>query len=165
MSLLSVDVALQMLLEHAQSAPSLEMEEVSLEAAEKRVLAEPLLAQFALPPWPNSSMDGYAVRSVEAQAGQVLPVSQKVFAGFSPERLKEGTCARIFTGAPLPEGADAVEMQENTEALEDGSVRFLQAVSAAKFVRPKGQEAMPGDKILSSGIRLGPIELAMAASL
>lgn len=165
MSLLNVDAALQILLEQAQAANCLEAETVSLEDAENRVLAEPLLAQFALPPWPNSSMDGYAVRSAQVQAGQVLPVSQKVFAGHSPEPLAAGTCARIFTGAPLPEGADAVEMQENTEVLPDGSVRFLQTVPAAKFVRPRGQEALPGDEMLPAGIRLGPIELAMAASL
>ena len=165
MSLLNVDTALQILLEQAQSFASLEVEELSLAAAENRVLAEPLLAQFAMPPWPNSSMDGYAVRSAEVQAGQALPVSQKIFAGHSPEPLAEGTCARIFTGAPMPEGADAVEMQENTEVLGDGTVRFAQMVPAAKFVRPKGQEAMPGDEILPAGIRLGPIELAMAASL
>ena len=165
MSLLNVDAALQILLEQAQSAKSLETEVLALDAAENRVLAEPLLAQFAMPPWPNSSMDGYAVRSAEIQAGQVLPVSQKVFAGHSPEPLAIGTCARIFTGAPMPDGADAVEMQENAEVLEDGTVRFLQAVPAAKFVRPKGQEAMPGDEILPAGIRLGPIELSMAASM
>ena len=165
MSLLNVDTALQILLEQAQSFASLATEELALERAENRVLAEPLLAQFAMPPWPNSSMDGYAVRSAEVQAGHALPVSQKIFAGHSPEPLAEGTCARIFTGAPMPEGADAVEMQENTEELDDGTVRFVQTVPAAKFVRPKGQEAMPGDEILPAGIRLGPIELAMAASL
>ncbi len=165
MSLLNVDAALQILLEQAQSAARLEIETLALDAAENRVLAEPLLAQFAMPPWPNSSMDGYAVRSAEVQAGQALPVSQRIFAGHSPEPLAEGTCARIFTGAPMPEGADAVEMQENAEVLADGSVRFVQAVPVAKFVRPKGQEAMPGDEILPVGIRLGPIELAMAASL
>ena len=165
MSLLNVDTALQILLEQAQSFASLATEELALERAENRVLAAPLLAQFAMPPWPNSSMDGYAVRSAEVQAGHALPVSQKIFAGHSPEPLAEGTCARIFTGAPMPEGADAVEMQENTEELDDGTVRFVQAVPAAKFVRPKGQEAMPGDEILPAGIRLGPIELAMAASL
>lgn len=165
MSLLNVDTALQILLEQAQSCPSLGIEELPLDAAENRVLAEPLLAQLAMPPWPNSSMDGYAVRSAEVHAGQALPVSQKIFAGHSPEPLAEGTCARIFTGAPMPEGADAVEMQENTEELNDGTVRFMQTVPAAKFVRPKGQEAMPGDEILPAGIRLGPIELAMAASL
>ncbi len=165
MSLLNVDTALQILLEQAQSFASLATEELALERAGNRVLAEPLLAQFAMPPWPNSAMDGYAVRSAEVQAGHALPVSQKIFAGHSPEPLAEGTCARIFTGAPMPEGADAVEMQENTEELDDGTVRFVQAVPAAKFVRPKGQEAMPGDEILPAGIRLGPIELAMAASL
>jgi len=165
MSLLNVDAALQILLKQAQSAARLEIEMLALDAAENRVLAEPLLAQFAMPPWPNSSMDGYAVRSAEVQAGQALPVSQRIFAGHSPEPLAEGTCARIFTGAPMPEGADAVEMQENAEVLADGSVRFVQAVPVAKFVRPKGQEAMPGDEILPVGIRLGPIELAMAASL
>ena len=165
MSLLNVDAALQILLEQAQAEDDLEAETVTLADAENRVLTAPLLAQFAMPPWPNSSMDGYAVRSAEVQAGQTLSVSQKVFAGHSPEPLAVGTCARIFTGAPLPEGADAVEMQENTEVLADGSVRFLQTVPMAKFVRPRGQEAMPGDQLLPAGIRLGPVELAMAASL
>lgn len=165
MSLLNVDAALQILLEQAQTADALAVESIRLESAENRVLAEPLLAQFAMPLWPNSSMDGYAVRSAEVRAGQALVVSQKVFAGHSPAPLAVGTCARIFTGAPMPEGADAVEMQENTEVLADGSVRFLQAVPEAKFVRPRGQEAMPGDQILPCAIRLGPIELAMAASL
>ena len=120
MSLLNVDTALQILLEQAQSFASLATEELALERAGNRVLAEPLLAQFAMPPWPNSAMDGYAVRSAEVQAGHALPVSQKIFAGHSPEPLAEGTCARIFTGAPMPEGADAVEMQENTEELDYG---------------------------------------------
>lgn len=165
MSLMNVDAALQILLERAQAATPLAVQELALEKAENRVLAEPLLAQFAMPPWPNSAMDGYAVRSHEVTAGQALPVSQKVFAGQDPAPLQKGTCARIFTGAPMPEGADAVEMQENTEVLSDGSVRFSQAVPAAKFVRPKGQEAVPGDEILPAGIRLGPIELAMAATM
>lgn len=165
MSLMNVGAALQILLERAQAATPLAVQELALEKAENRVLAEPLLAQFAMPPWPNSAMDGYAVRSHEVQAGQRLPVSQKIFAGQDPEPLQQGTCARIFTGAPMPEGADAVEMQENTEVLDDGRVRFTQAVPAAKFVRPKGQEAQPGDEILPAGIRLGPIEMAMAASM
>lgn len=165
MSLMNVDAALQILLERAQSAAPLSVQELALEQAENHVLAKPLLAQFAMPPWPNSAMDGYAVRSNEVQAGHALPVSQKIFAGQDPEPLQQGTCARIFTGAPMPEGADAVEMQENTEVLDDGSVRFSQTVPAAKFVRAKGQEALPGDEILPAGIRLGPIELAMAASM
>ncbi|MDY7218879.1 gephyrin-like molybdotransferase Glp [Denitrificimonas sp. JX-1] len=165
MSLLNVDAALQVLLEQAQSALPLETEEIDLDKAENRVLAEPLMAQFAMPPWPNSSMDGYAVRSSEIEAGQALPVSQKVFAGQQPKPLQIGSCARIFTGAPMPEGADAVEMQENTELLDDGAVRFAHEVVAGKFVRPKGQEAMPGDEILPAGIRLGPVELAMAAAM
>src|SRR5690554_3672398 len=96
MSLLNVDAALQVLLEQAQSALPLETEEIDLDKAENRVLAEPLMAQFAMPPWPNSSMDGYAVRSSEIEAGQALPVSQKVFAGQQPKPLQIGSCARIF---------------------------------------------------------------------
>lgn len=165
MGLLNVDLALQILLEKAQSAARLEPETVALEAADNRILAEPIMAQLAMPPWPNSSMDGYAVRSAEIQAGQALAVSQKIFAGHQPKSLEKGTCARIFTGAPMPDGADAVEMQENTETLANGSVRFNQAVAAGKFVRPKGQETMPGDIIFTQGVRLGPIELAMAASM
>src|SRR5690606_5149906 len=119
-------------------------EVVPLEQADGRVLAAPLLAGLDLPPWDNSAMDGYALRLADWQ-GEPLPVSQRILAGDAPQALQPGTCARIFTGAPLPAGADCVEMQENTEVLDDGRVRFLQALRLGRNIRPRGQEARAGE--------------------
>lgn len=161
--LLPVETALERLLALAESAPIRETERLPLATAEGRVLAEPLVAGLDLPPWPNSAMDGYALR--QADAGEPLPVSQRIFAGQAPGPLQAGTCARIFTGAPLPAGADCVEMQENVEVLADGRVRFLEAIRAGQHVRPQGQETRRGETVLDAGTRLGPIELGLAASL
>ncbi|WP_369992144.1 molybdopterin molybdotransferase MoeA [Pseudomonas xanthosomatis] len=159
-----VEEALERLLALAEAAPIRQTEEVGLADAEGRVLARELVAGLDLPPWPNSAMDGYALRQGDWQ-GEPLPVSQRIFAGHAPAPLQPGTCARIFTGAPLPEGADCVEMQENTEVLEDGRVRFLEPLTPDSNVRPKGQETRAGEVVLSAGTRLGPIELGLAATL
>jgi len=164
MSLLSLDEALAQLLVQAASQPIEEVESLALADAAGRVLAEPLTAGLDLPPWPNSAMDGYALRLADWQ-GEALPVSQKIFAGHAPPPLAAGSCARIFTGAPLPEGADTVEMQENVELLDDGRVRLLQPLRVGQNVRPRGQEAQRGDRLLDAGTRLGPIELGLAANL
>ena len=92
-------------------------------------------------------------------------VSQKIFAGQAPEPLEPGTCARIFTGAPVPAGADCVEMQENTEVQADERVRFTETMTPGQNIRPQGQEATVGELILPAGTRLGPIEQGVAASL
>lgn len=164
MSLISVEDALQRLLAWAEQAPLDGQEAVPLAQADGRVLAAPLLAGLDLPPWDNSAMDGYALRLADGQ-GEPLPVSQRILAGSAPQPLKPGTCARIFTGAPLPPGADCVEMQENTEVLADGRVRFLEALRPGRNVRPRGQEVRTGETLLAAGSQLGPIELALAASL
>ncbi|HTN32119.1 MAG TPA: gephyrin-like molybdotransferase Glp [Pseudomonas sp.] len=164
MSLLSVEQAQQQLLDWAAQAPIVVSECVALAHADGRVLATPLLAGLDLPPWDNSAMDGYALRLSDWQ-GEPLPVSQRIFAGGAPQPLQSGSCARIFTGAPLPEGADCVEMQENTEVLADGRVRFLEALRPGRNIRPRGQEARIGETLLTAGTRLGPIELGLAASL
>jgi molybdopterin molybdotransferase len=129
-----------------------------------RVLAEDLLSTLDLPPWPNSAMDGYALRMAD-WTGEPLAVSQKVFAGQAPDPLQPGTCARIFTGAPVPAGADCVEMQENAEVQADERVRFTQALAQGQNIRPQGQEATVGELILPAGTRLGPIEQGLATSL
>ncbi|QXH48896.1 molybdopterin molybdotransferase MoeA [Pseudomonas xanthosomatis] len=159
-----VEEALERLLALAEAAPIRQTEDVGLADAEGRVLARELVAGLDLPPWPNSAMDGYALRQGDWQ-GEPLPVSQRIFAGHAPAPLQPGTCARIFTGAPLPEGADCVEMQENTEVLEDGRVRFLEPLTLDSNVRPKGQETRAGEVVLGAGTRLGPIELGLAATL
>ncbi|AZL67873.1 molybdopterin molybdenumtransferase MoeA [Pseudomonas oryziphila] len=162
--LMPVEEALERLLALAEAAPIGDTEEVALADAEGRVLARELVAGLDLPPWPNSAMDGYALRLADWQ-GEALPVSQRIFAGHAPQPLQPGTCARIFTGAPLPQGADCVEMQENAEVLEDGRVRFLEPLAVDQNVRPKGQETRAGEQVMSAGTRLGPIQLGLAATL
>lgn len=162
--LMPMEEALERLLALAEKAPIAETEHVALAEAEGRVLAHELVAGLDLPPWPNSAMDGYALRLADWQ-GEPLRVTQRIFAGHAPQPLEPGTCARIFTGAPLPEGADCVEMQENTEVLEDGRVRFLEPLALSQNVRPKGQETRVGEQVMSAGTRLGPIQLGLAATL
>ncbi|MDN3234839.1 gephyrin-like molybdotransferase Glp [Pseudomonas sp. WAC2] len=164
MSLLPIEEALARLLSMADADAITETQRVTLAEAEGRVLARSVIAELDLPPWSNSAMDGYALRFEDLQ-GEPLPVSQRIFAGQSPQPLTPGTCARIFTGAPMPEGADTVEMQENTEVLDDGRIRFVETLKTGKNVRLKGNETRQGDTVLDAGKRLGPIELGIAASL
>lgn len=162
--LLPMEAALERLLALADASRIDESEPVSLADADGRILAEPLIATLDLPPWPNSAMDGYALRLAD-WSGQPLPVSQRIQAGNAPLPLQPGSCARIFTGAPLPEGADTVEMQENIELDEAGCVYFREPLSIGQNVRAQGQETRVGECVLPAGTRLGPIELGLAASL
>ena len=162
--LMSVEEALQRLIALAEAAPIEAREIVPLAEAQGRVLATDLVATLDLPPWPNSAMDGYALR-LDDWRGEPLPVSQRNFAGHAPQPLQPGTCARIFTGAPLPAGADCVEMQENAEVLDDGRVRFLEPMKLEQNVRPQGQETRQGEQVMAAGTRLGPIQLGLAATL
>lgn len=162
--LLPMEAALERLLALADAAPIEQVEPVVLAEADGRVLAEPLIAALDLPPWANSAMDGYALRLADC-SGQALPISQRIQAGTAPTPLEHGTCARIFTGAPLPEGADTVEMQENVELDEAGRVHFREPLKVGQNVRAQGQETRSGECVLPAGTRLGPIELGLAASL
>lgn len=162
--LMPVEDALARLLALAEAAPIEAIERIALAEADGRVLAAPLVAGLDLPPWDNSAMDGYALRLADWQ-GEPLSVSQRILAGSAPQPLQPGTCARIFTGAPLPEGADVVEMQENVEVLADGRVRLLEPLKAGQNVRPRGQETRTGETVLPAGTRLGPIEMGLCASL
>lgn len=163
-ALMPVEAALQRLLDMADAAPIREHETVRLAECDGRVLAQDLVSTLDLPPWPNSAMDGYALR-VADWAGAPLPVSQRIFAGTAPEPLAPGTCARIFTGAPVPQGADCVEMQENATVHSDERVSFSEPLQAGQNIRPQGQETTVGELVLAAGTRLGPIELGLAASL
>ncbi|CRM67516.1 molybdopterin molybdotransferase MoeA [Pseudomonas sp. 44 R 15] len=163
-ALMPVEAALQRLLDMADAAPIREHETVRLAECDGRVLAQDLVSTLDLPPWPNSAMDGYALR-VSDWAGAPLPVSQRIFAGTAPELLAPGTCARIFTGAPVPQGADCVEMQENATVHSDERVSFSEPLQAGQNIRPQGQETTVGELVLAAGTRLGPIELGLAASL
>jgi molybdopterin molybdotransferase len=162
--LIPVEEAMARLMSMAEAAPIRERERVLLADAQGRVLADDLVSSLDLPPWPNSAMDGYALRLAD-WTGEALPVSQRIFAGQAPDPLKPGTCARIFTGAPVPAGADCVEMQENAVVLPDGSVRFIEPMLAQQNIRPKGQETTVGDKVLDAGTVMGPIEMGLAATM
>ncbi|KTC43253.1 molybdenum cofactor biosynthesis protein MoaA [Pseudomonas fluorescens ABAC62] len=163
-TLLPVEDALAQLLAMAEAAPIREQDTLPLADCDGRVLAHDLISSLDLPPWPNSAMDGYAVRLADWN-GEPLVVSQRIFAGQAPQPLTAGTCARIFTGAPVPEGADCVEMQENAVVHADDRVSFTEPLSLGQNIRPRGQETTAGELVLTVGTRLGPIELGLAASL
>lgn len=162
--LLPMEAALERLLALADAAPVEQIESVALVEADGRVLAEPLVAALDLPPWANSAMDGYALCLADWN-GQALPVSQRIQAGSAPEPLQPGSCARIFTGAPLPHGADTVEMQENVDLDDAGRAVFRETLRVGQNVRAQGQETRRGECVLPAGTRLGPVELGLAASL
>jgi len=138
-------------------------ETVSLLEAAGRVLASDLVSTLAVPPHDNSAMDGYAVRA--AEAATALPVTQRIPAGAVPGPLAAGSAARIFTGAPVPPGADAVVMQEQTEQQPDGSVLFTAAVAAGQNIRRRGEDITEGQTVLAAGQRLRDADLGLAASI
>ena len=156
--------ALAAVLAQAQPLPGAAF--VDLLQADGRVLAADCIAPLQVPPLDNSAMDGYAVRSAEvAQTGTALPVSQRIPAGQVGTALQVGTVARIFTGAPLPPGADAIVMQEDCTVLDDGRVRFDAVPQPGQFVRRAGQDIALGSTALQAGLRLTPAALGLAASL
>lgn len=159
--LMPLEQALERLL--LTAATLVKAEQVALDDADGRVLLEAIHAATDVPPWPNSAMDGYALCCADQQPGRVFPVSQRIPAGVAPVPLLPGTVARIFTGAPMPEGADAVVMQENcTQA--GGSVVINQAVVAGENVRRRGADIRAGSLLLSAGHRLGPADLGVLAA-
>lgn len=162
--LLSLDDALPQLLAQAHALTGLQS--VSTFDADGRVLAQDVTAALQVPPQDNSSMDGYAVRVADcAQAGAVLRVTQRIPAGTHGTQLHAGEAARIFTGAPIPPGADAVVMQEDCEALEGYQVKVNKAVPAGQWIRRSGEDVTRGATVLSKGTRLTPAELGLAASI
>ncbi|ONM44043.1 molybdopterin molybdenumtransferase MoeA [Halopseudomonas pachastrellae] len=166
MSLMPVATALDRLLASAAEHPPTAVIKVPLAGALGCVLAEPVVAVADVPPWDNSAMDGYALASSDLPAAMAggLPVSQRITAGMAPLPLQPGTCARIFTGAPLPAGADAVQMQENV--VQQGEVAQLQApVVPGQNVRRRGQDIVAGAQVIAAGVRLRPQELGVIASV
>lgn len=159
--MLSVEEAREQLLNAAR--PVSGTETLPVVEALGRILAEPVVSGVDVPPVDNSAMDGYAVRLAEATEGAVLPVSQRIPAGAAPEPLAVGSAARIFTGAPVPRGADAIVMQEDAEAL-DGRVRILRPPKPAAHIRRAGEDIHNGQTVLEPGTLLGPAQLGVAAS-
>lgn len=154
MSLLSVEVALERILALARRRPT---ELVEVGEAMGRALAEPLMARRTLPPWDNSAMDGYAVRSADVtSAGVALKVTSTIFAGQRPSLpVEAGCCARIMTGAPMPVGADAVVMQEKVRAGADGVVIIDEVAKPGQNVRQRGEDVREGAELLPAGRVLG----------
>ena len=159
----SVAQAIDTLLDAA--VPVAGVETISTLDACGHVLAAPVQAHINVPGMDNSQMDGYAVRAADCASGQArLRVSQRIPAGHAGQPLQAGTAARIFTGAMMPEGADAVVMQEACEAEgEDVIVRHLP--KPGEWVRYIGEDIRQGSTILAAGTRLRPQELGLAASV
>ncbi len=163
--LMPFDQALAQLLAQAQPLPDIEW--VDSFDADGRVLAHDQVSALQVPPFDNSAMDGYALRCADlAGVGTELPVAQRIAAGSSGQHLQPGTAARIFTGAPVPAGADAVVMQEACEALDGGArVRIQAAVQPGQNIRRAGEDIALGATVLAAGQRLGPAALGLAASI
>jgi len=163
--MLTAQQALDHLLSHAK--PVTQTESVAMQASLGRVLAENVNSLVDVPPLDNTSMDGYAVRTADtASPGQVLRIAQRIPAGSVGTQLEPGTVARIFTGAPLPPGADAVVMQEDC-AIADGSADQVQvniAPEVGQWIRRRGEDLTAGKTALTAGVFLRPQELGVAAS-
>lgn len=139
-------------------------EAVPAAEAAGRYLAAPALAVRSAPPDTCSAMDGYAVRAADVPGPCTLPVGPSIYAGGRPGPLAPGSAARIFTGAPLPAGADAVVREEVATAAE-GLVTFRHPARAGENVRPAGEDVPAGGLALPAGARLGPRQLALLAAV
>jgi molybdopterin molybdotransferase len=174
--LLNVDHAIQRILEHIQPLP---IEAVPIRHAYGRVLAHDIQAQINLPPFPNSSMDGYAVRAEDIagasqQTGITLQVIMDIPAGKSPSgAISAGQAARIMTGAPLPPGADAVVPVEQTDSIWSAgdeialppTVTIYTAARSGAHVRPEGEDIQVGQVVLRAGIILRPQDIGVLVAL
>jgi len=164
--MMSVDEAVAMIA--ARIAPVADTQILPLAEADGRVLAEPLIARAPLPRFANSAVDGYAVRSADlpSAAEETFPVIDRVAAGASAEApLAQRAVVRIFTGAPMPQGADTVFMQEDVRVLPDGQVVLPPGLKAGANVRLPGEDIAVGAAALPPGRRLRPQDIALAAAL
>jgi molybdopterin molybdotransferase len=160
---LSVEEAIAQILARVRPLPP---ERVPILSALGRALAERVVSSRAIPPWANSSMDGYAVRAADtARLPARLRLVGTITAGAAPTRMVgAGEAMRIFTGAPLPEGADAVIPQEDTDAA-NGQVTLNSSVDRGAYVRSRGEDLRVGDVVLEPGTALGPAEVGVLAML
>jgi molybdopterin molybdotransferase len=162
----SLDEALAALLQQARPLDG--AEEVSTFDADGRVLAQDVVSALHVPPQDNSAMDGYAVRCADvSEAGVVLQVTQRIAAGQRGQPLQPLSTARIFTGAPVPDGADAIVPQEDCEVVNEcgGGVRIRTVPQPGQFIRRAGEDVARGSVVLSKGERLTPAALGLAASI
>src|SRR5205814_1810137 len=161
--LLNVDEALEQLL--AGARPVAETETVPTLSATGRVLAAAQRSTMNVPPMDNSAMDGYAVRLADLKGPEPrLKVSQKIPAGSTDKALAPGTAARIFTGAPIPTGADAIVMQEY--CAQDGDEVVVKKIPVrGEWIRLAGSDIRAGGEVLPAGTRLRPQDTGLAASV
>jgi molybdopterin molybdotransferase len=160
--LLSVDEALAQLL--AGAKPVADIEEVPALGAAGRVLARAQRSTMDVPPMDNSAMDGYAVRLADLEGNSRLKVAQKIMAGSVGKELSKGTAARIFTGAPIPPGADAIVMQEYC-VVEGDEVLVKKMPGKNEWIRYTGSDVRKGGDVLAAGKRLAPQDTGLAASV
>jgi molybdopterin molybdotransferase len=163
--MLTAQQALDHLLSHAK--PVAETEHVPMQATLGRVLAENVNSLVDVPPLDNTAMDGYAVRTADTQnSGSVLKIAQRIPAGSVGTELQAGTAARIFTGAPVPPGADAVVMQEDCSTPEGSADQVQVNITPAfgQWIRRRGEDLTAGKTALTAGTFLRPQELGVAAS-
>ncbi len=156
--------AARVIVDHVRPLPA---ERRPLRAALDAVLAEDVASTIDLPPWDNSAMDGYAVRSADLRDSETdLDVIETVPAGQFPSKaIAAGQAIRIFTGAPLPQGADTVIRQEDTASSANGHVTIRNARDAKKNIRRRGEDIRHGTVVLPAGAALGPAQLGVLASI
>jgi molybdopterin molybdotransferase len=160
----SLDDSLVELLQQVQALAG--TEQVDTVDADRRVLAADIVSPLNVPGFDNSAMDGYALRSSDcAGVGSVLRVGQRIAAGQMPKPLAAGEAARIFTGAPVPAGADAVVMQEDCTDLGDGTVRINSTPPVGQHIRRRGEDIAQGSIVLPKGELLTPAALGLIASI
>ena len=161
--MLTVDEALTRIL---ADVPRLPVEDVGLAEAYGRVLAADLVSTHAVPPWDNSAVDGYAVRAADTGDEVVLRLNEIVGAGeVASGPVDAGTATGIMTGAPMPPGADAVVMIEDSDGAREGAVRLRGRASPGQHVRARGEDVAPGDLVLRRGYRLTPAQVGAASSV
>ncbi|HCY93867.1 MAG TPA: molybdopterin molybdotransferase, partial [Escherichia coli] len=161
--LMSLDTALNEML--SRVTPLTAQETLPLVQCFGRILASDVVSPLDVPGFDNSAMDGYAVRLADITSGQPLPVAGKSFAGQPYHgEWPAGTCIRIMTGAPVPEGCEAVVMQEQTEPDGD-AIRVTARISAGQNIRRVGEDIRQGSQVLDAGCLLGTAELPLLASL
>lgn len=162
--LISVEDALNTLLQAV--IPSTQQENLGLIQANGRILAVDVVSPLNVPGFDNSAMDGYAFRLADAtETPPRFPVSQRIPAGFKAEYLDQGTAARIFTGAQIPEGANVVVMQEQCELIAGGKVQINAPVKLGQNIRRAGEDIAENAVVLKAGTRLRPQELGLLASI
>jgi molybdopterin molybdotransferase len=163
--LMAVDQAVAIIAARVTAVQDLEA--VTLAEADGRILAGDISAPLPLPPFTNSAVDGYAVASgdLPLDAERAFPVTGRIQAGASAaESIRPGEAVRIFTGAPMPVGADTVFMQEDVRLEADGKVMLPAGLRSGANVRPAGEDIPAGSAALAAGRRLRPQDIAVAAA-